>query len=281
MSLIVLLFGFEFCTTAVVFHGCGCGDVCTVLRAHWLITLLGPQSYYRAVANDWQEITQTIKILPGLCHNMMLLLSTRKSARKRRGTHLTEQYLLKSVTGWMSLTSLTQHRHRSELQTWLLCELATVLCCVLIWFLYLCHMDPPCFLSPDGEAAEGRAADSVRAAGISRKEVQWSWSCVWLPALAWRRHVEVSILRCVYSLWIINHPMSQVPTSLLESILSCFCLKHRLPIIDTVCPSHCLLLCVLKGCSGHFRVWRAVSVHSAGLLQRISWVCHIRKCWDA
>lgn len=47
-------------------------------------------------------------------------------------------------------------------------------------------------LCSDGEAAKGRAAESVRAAGIPRKEIQRSWSCVRLCSLARRCHLEVS-----------------------------------------------------------------------------------------
>lgn len=43
----------------------------------------------------------------------------------------------------------------------------------LISLYRLSHTFPSrCFLSPDGEVAERRAAESVRAAGITRKEVQ-------------------------------------------------------------------------------------------------------------
>lgn len=130
-------------------------------------------------------------------------LSARKSERRRCGTHHTEQHLLRSLARRKSLTSPTQRPHRSDLQPCVLCVLLSV--CVqlivtvkwsfLIWFLsttvYLA-----CILhlasSLDGEVGERRAAESVRAAGIARKEVQWSRSRLWLSALERRHYMEVS-----------------------------------------------------------------------------------------
>lgn len=49
---------------------------------------------------------------------VMALFSCRKSERRRCGTQHTEQHLLRSLARQKSLTSLTQHRHRSELQNY-------------------------------------------------------------------------------------------------------------------------------------------------------------------
>lgn len=74
---------------------------------------------------------------------VMPLLSSRKSERKRCGTLHTELHSLRSLARQKSLTSLTRHPHRSELQTGLLCLLVsvcvpllvTVMWCFLIRFL--------------------------------------------------------------------------------------------------------------------------------------------------
>lgn len=114
-------------------------------------------------------------------------------------------------------------------------------------------------LSADGKVAERRAAESVRAAGITRKEVQWSWSCVWLCDMAWRRHMEVPTPAYFLSVHDILNHFSSLFTDF--TTLSSFCCH--------------------KGCSRYFRVWRPVPVHCDVLLQRETRVCHIRKCWDA
>lgn len=131
---------------------------------------------------------------------VMTLLSPRKSERRRCGTHRTEQHLLRSLARQKSLTSLTQHPHRSNMSSLCTrqCLLAVASHCTVA-FPNLISPDclfhtflSRCFLSPDGEVAERRAAESVRAAGFARKEVQWSWSGIWLRALARRQHMEVS-----------------------------------------------------------------------------------------
>lgn len=96
----------------------------------------------------------------------------------------------------------------------------TIFCCLLSWSLYcLSHIRPlSWFCLSDREVAEGRAAESVRASSISRKEVQWSWSCIWLCALARRCHMEVSHINLfpVTFLWTI------FKNSLLIPLIVCY-----------------------------------------------------------
>ncbi len=95
-----------------------------------------------------------------------------------------------------SPNTLTGQNYKLKLFYVFLCVflqlLVTVMYCFIIWFLSNTVLLTTCPFSSDGEVTERRAAESVRAAGITRKEVQWSWSCVRLCTLARWHHVEVS-----------------------------------------------------------------------------------------
>lgn len=124
-------------------------------------------------------------------------MSCRKSEKRKCGTHHTEQRLLRSVAKPKSSTSLTRHPHRSVYLSVLFVRPShwSVQCfwTRLSYFHCLSDMLPlHGLLCSDGEVAKGRAAESVRAAGIPRKEIQRPWSCVRLRSLARRCHLEVS-----------------------------------------------------------------------------------------
>lgn len=128
---------------------------------------------------------------------------------------------------------------------------------MLLWHGVLCS---------DGEVAKGRAAESDRATGIPRKEIQWSWSCVRLRSLARRCHVEV---RCTDIVPACAHSCSF------------WLLANCMPTVFFFFFYSTVLVCLLQGCCRHFRVWRAIPVYCAELVQREAGVCNVRKCWNA
>lgn len=117
--------------------------------------------------------------------------SFRKREKRRCGTLSTELPLLRSLVRQRSLTSLTQHPHRST----------SVFCIILLTVMWNHHnLLRLLYFSVDGEITERRHAESIGVAGIARKEIQRSRTCLWLCSLAWWWHLEVSCKSFAFSI---------------------------------------------------------------------------------